>query len=650
MESPSATVLSPLPHPHVIQGKICLDILSDYESYFRNMDNNNRVNTKGVGWSSAYTVQTLLVQLQAFLMELDDEEGKITLGPYLSQIPEAVKASKNFKCDSCPHQPAAPWPPLPGLEAALAPHPVASSSELDIIKSELICYHNRTSFTEDVLGIGLCVKRHHRSSKIDSISSPLELLSYKAFQNGVRCSILNDVEFQYWMPIYINPEHFARAEPLIYESISMICTNKPDQFSPEMAIEVLTKLMNTMVVEIMKGFIHASIKCLQGYCFFQRLLMEFVHKFPLLLESANRQVEDFILFENKRIKKSVPALGEFLPLLLVTNKQWKDIQETYLKEHIDRNVFWVLKDCPQLGTYEYDPTIDATRNTLTFNCAKVSMRLLMFHVYFLNHVGRQPGRSLDEIAKSYDTLYGFPTNAMKSELQDAVKAIQSVDNWEDFFTFIGYPAPDPTELNAWLRVSVLNSLNKGYHKSSNAHSVKMNRSADSVKRQKEDLFFDDSSSGHSPLSYSTNSLPTMYYSYAVPTPMIPYQASPQPLRVSTSNYFSTLSSPTSPHESQCTSPELETSSVHSGSSGSNSIASPRQSQTGITYYGTTYYPDALYSSQDGFVPVQTSNNNNKTRGYSNTSRSRNSPTVVCQNYARTGYCRYGSNCRYLHKK
>ncbi len=66
---------------------------------------------QGTGWSSAYSVQTLLLQMQAFLMELEDEEGTI-LEQYLSKIPSAIEESKKFQCKSCPHQPVQPWPPL----------------------------------------------------------------------------------------------------------------------------------------------------------------------------------------------------------------------------------------------------------------------------------------------------------------------------------------------------------------------------------------------------------------------------------------------------------------------------------------------------------------------------------------------------------
>ena len=58
---PSATLLTPVPHPHVNKlGNICLDILGDYQSYFSSMEK-----TSIGGWRSAYSVRTILIQLQS---------------------------------------------------------------------------------------------------------------------------------------------------------------------------------------------------------------------------------------------------------------------------------------------------------------------------------------------------------------------------------------------------------------------------------------------------------------------------------------------------------------------------------------------------------------------------------------------------------
>lgn len=81
---------------------------------------------------------------------------------------------------------------------------------------------------------------------------------------------------------------------------------------------------------------------------------------PQVVQSANQKIVNFINSESFRTKdvnihsdvteltdfQVVPALGEFLPLLLISDKTWKDVQEAYLKENFDRNVQWIIKKFP----------------------------------------------------------------------------------------------------------------------------------------------------------------------------------------------------------------------------------------------------------------------------------------------------------------
>lgn len=88
------------------------------------------------------------------------------------------------------------------------------------------------------------------------------------------------------------------------------------------------------------------------------------------------------------------ALGEFLPLLTVTQKTWKDIALAYLNESFDRthlysslrldppnefvshllpgNVYWVLQKHPLLATTLPHLDIDEKRYNLTFESSIVS--------------------------------------------------------------------------------------------------------------------------------------------------------------------------------------------------------------------------------------------------------------------------------------
>jgi hypothetical protein len=81
-------------------------------------------------------------------------------------------------------------------------------TEAEVIREELKCFHTRVPFESDVIGIGISIKYHKtRNLAIEEIFSPLDLLSYTAFQEGVREAVysLNDKQekekFSHWMPL-----------------------------------------------------------------------------------------------------------------------------------------------------------------------------------------------------------------------------------------------------------------------------------------------------------------------------------------------------------------------------------------------------------------------------------------------------------------
>jgi ubiquitin-protein ligase len=265
---PSAIMLSHLPHPHVQKDRICLDLLSDFQNYFDK--NGNRT-----GWSSAYNVQAILLQMQAFLMTLeDDEEDGVKVEFYLNQIPAAIQASRRYSCPDCSHKPGNPYPPIPTLEQTDVlgisvgdENPLKTSftqkTEEEAIKESLYCHHTRVTFAEDVLGFGIrVVSMTGRSKKLES---SLELISYTAFNEGIRQSVMGE-DFTHWLPLYISKDHAQRAsaKDLYRLAISSICGVDVSQFSPQMAVEVLTSLMNTMVVNVMQGKVYgiSSNRCI----------------------------------------------------------------------------------------------------------------------------------------------------------------------------------------------------------------------------------------------------------------------------------------------------------------------------------------------------------------------------------------------------
>lgn len=249
---------------------------------------------------------------------------------------------------------------------------------------------------------------------------------------------------------------------------------------------------------------HASIKALEGYCAIHRLMIYFARKYPSLVDQADRSVSNFAKSPDYRTKNHVASLGDFLALLSITNLQWRDLAHAYIEENFIRNVRWVLAKHPELA----DPDVDLNRSAKTFLASQTSIRLMLFHVYFLEQIGRPTGRSLDEISEGYDRLFGRPNNAMKDAFLNAVRLIMKIKSWDEAFASIGLPAPQAPELCSWLQNSVRISLKRGYHGSASPRRSPSNlgqRSAPEIRRSS------------SSASSSSNATPSVKPAAALPS-------------------------------------------------------------------------------------------------------------------------------------
>lgn len=87
---PTITLFNTIPHPNVFGNYICLDMIQQH----------NVRGEEGQGWSSAYSVQSVLTQLQSFLFEenLDQNKERVEM-----EVKKAIKESNVFKCRACKH-------------------------------------------------------------------------------------------------------------------------------------------------------------------------------------------------------------------------------------------------------------------------------------------------------------------------------------------------------------------------------------------------------------------------------------------------------------------------------------------------------------------------------------------------------------------
>lgn len=187
---PTVKLFTPIPHPNVFDGNtICLDILDPKKKEIYQ------------GWTSAYTVEAILIQLQSFLFEPLPSD---VLGRSRVTCLEAVKQANDYKCvhPECNHQgPIKPYPPFNTKEKDVKSF-IMIKTPKELLLEELTCFHTKMKLKEATLGIGVSINRLPRTGEIRMITPTLDLLSMRAFiKQKVRHSLSNE-KFTHWLPLF----------------------------------------------------------------------------------------------------------------------------------------------------------------------------------------------------------------------------------------------------------------------------------------------------------------------------------------------------------------------------------------------------------------------------------------------------------------
>ncbi|GFR72417.1 ubiquitin-conjugating enzyme E2 6 [Elysia marginata] len=257
--------------------KICLNIFSDFANIHTEWKN-----TKGAGWSPGYTVQTVLMNVVAFLAETQSSSGNS--GTYNNNL----KMSKSFCCKDCGHTYSKPYPELETTQdgkgkgkaskdsKTKTPASAKKGSESDKTP-QIIDYISKEKFkaqkpdsVNELFGYGLVVSGNFWRP---TLTSPCEFLTGRSFYGMKKAvnivhSVLKE-ELKLFLPLFIHPDHGSQIKDEFEKTLREVAKIMP-KYDPktssieELVLKTIPNLMSATVVEFSKGTQHTSDNSLNG--------------------------------------------------------------------------------------------------------------------------------------------------------------------------------------------------------------------------------------------------------------------------------------------------------------------------------------------------------------------------------------------------
>jgi len=473
-----------------LKGKkvICLDILGNFGGIHTEWKQ-----TVGSGWSPAYSVTTLLIQLQSVLcdvgekmsqrerdttyqsamgfaernpsamLELLDEEDIKDLrekkheGDRILQIcggdsalvdrAQALAVKAGFAKDEVRME------EFLNLLADVARGSASSTgSAVDAVKVDpnICCFSTGKLYTEAMLGVGV-------SREKNNLATAGELLSKEAFDEGLRQNT-NKSAFEFFLPVWINAKHAEQSKSWCdtlsssVKKIGQVAYGTADEISAIM--EVYPRLINQLIVEMMRPDAAKSeaIATFEALCNFWRTLRWLVDGQDKLRTRICKLLSGFVKDEALRHKDVAPDLGMILVLFTVCQglpqcPARREFVQAYADENSLRWVMWWQRSNT---TPAANPVFEAT---------KVSRDIAMFQLMVVDVV-------IGDVAETLPAM-----EATNCKLPDRLEKLQglwrdrksSTSSWAKYYQNLGIEPPATTteQINAWIAQCVQRAATKG---------------------------------------------------------------------------------------------------------------------------------------------------------------------------------------------
>ena len=409
---------------------------------------------ESAGWSPTMSVQTVLVAVQALMME-----------GLLSDSAVAVRRTR----ESAEAIRAAHW--VPDVVGAKEAREAADKSRrerlektaadpLRALKEHFVCGITRKNFTECSIGYGLGVKNERTAE----LASPCEYMDHSVLTSaadGVARSSTN-MAIRFWLPIILKNAKFDGA---VFRDQLMGIAGHVVKLSPglsqnEAILKIFTSTMNGLVLQIMDQKASGKIndRFIDGYFSFFRLMRFAAARIPAIAKLCTSSVQNFIAQPAARSKKATPNLGELLVCTLLCEPgTWDLLAAPFMLECDARNYLWYAARADSPLKRFHNSTKRDGRASQIFAATAVSRNIVAFQVRFA-----QVAREISD--ETFEANFGLAPEELRADLRDIYTKVTGLADWDAYFTWLRIPTVPVEERTTQLIEAMNESRRAGYHR------------------------------------------------------------------------------------------------------------------------------------------------------------------------------------------
>ena len=415
--------------------QVCLDLVGNYSAFHTEWEK-----TKGSGWSPAYTVSTLLVNLQSVVLEAIDTSNKQN---YQNEFDfeqydgkgQSIASQNEILWRNCTqyldvHQKNLPEALLKLMDSDCTGDDEKSVPTPKKREVEINCWYSHQSYKDGTLGFGI---RVDQQGKRKVFVTDAEFISFDAFKDGLR-SFPTKETFHYFIPAWICKEHatttsFTQALDKFHQAFKAECNITAEV---EVIMRIYPDLINGMIVKLMDktSDLKVSFKCFTCLLNVWRVFLYLVRdrKISDLQQSVEYQVNQFVGDVKYRDKNNTPNIGNLLVYTSVCDMDdatWGNFMEVYVDEFFLRQVFWWQKN---------KVTIDAKS---TLQASEIGRKNVLFQILLQRKV-----LARGDISQAIEESGCMMEAEMETLLKEWKDICARDKSWTAFFTecvALGFP-------------------------------------------------------------------------------------------------------------------------------------------------------------------------------------------------------------------